>query len=376
MAKLLTLLGFLFLFYCLLPVGAATAKWQPTIKVAILKGSPRISLNGTNLTFKNNRGRVLYTHTSGKEVVILSRDKNIILNKKSFGSYLSAASRDGYIKINQRLYQGGVEVFGLPGNKLLIINTVGLEDYIKGLINSEISSKWPIEAVKAQAVAARTYALYRRDNPKDSRYDLESTVMDQVYGGKELEDSRARMAVNATRGEIIYYNGIAIEALYHSCCGGHTTSALAVWGRDKPYLKGGKCDYDTDCQHYFWQFSIPKEELGIILKKNGHMESYLKSITIMDRDISGRILRLRLNTTRGGKAISGKEFRESVGYDKIRSTNFEIYPDDKNYNFLGSGNGHGVGMCQWGTRGLAEKGHTYKEILRHYYSGTRVVKKY
>jgi stage II sporulation protein D len=269
--------------------------------------------------------------------------------------------------INGRSYRSQVRV--LPGSNrdLWVINVLPLEEYLVGLINFEISSQWPMEAVKAQVIAARTYAFYQRSNRAGETYDVDSGVTDQVYGGTGKEDARSRRAVEETRGEMLLYQGNPIFAVYSSCCGGRTEDGENMWAGTFPYLRNAECAYCLDSPHFLWNYSIDGDRLASALGGGAASEARISGLDIDERSPSRRVLRLFIQTERSRRLISGKDFRRLLGYDQLRSTNFILTAKDGGFLFSGLGWGHGVGLCQWGARGMAEAGADYRTILRSYY---------
>jgi stage II sporulation protein D len=280
-----------------------------------------------------------------------------------------------YIKVNGRKYRGSIEISPLDKG-LLVVNELPLEDYLVGLINCEISSQWPMEAVKAQAVVARTYAVYQKEARKNSVYDLESTVIDQVYNGCEIEDSRAKRGVMETAGEVLTYNDGVIQAFYHSNCGGHTESAENVWGFPLPYLQGVDCSYCLAAHSAKWEQTLPLYRIESLLRNSGLQISGLSDIRTGRRNKSGRLVELFLDCVNGVQTISAVNFRKAVGYTLIKSTNFEVRITGGDAIFNGNGYGHGVGLCQWGAKHRAAEGFDYREILVYYYPGVRLKKQY
>jgi stage II sporulation protein D len=246
-----------------------------------------------------------------------------------------------------------------------------LEEYLVGLINFEISSQWPLEALKAQVVAARTYAFYQRNNRSAELFDVDSGVNDQVYGGVGREDSRSRRAVQETRGELILYRGSPIFAVYSSCCGGKTEEGENMWTGNFPYLRTVDCNYCLDSPHFLWNYSIDGEGLSVALQDTG---SRVLGMEIDERSRSGRVLKITVQTERERRQVSGKDFRRLLGYDLLRSTNFVVTQKEGAYQFSGLGWGHGVGLCQWGAKGMAEAGMDYPSILKYYYQDVKIGK--
>ncbi len=340
---------------------------EPTVDVAILQGKDRVRISGKALLFETG-GRAY--RPDRNEVVAEMTPHGFNIDRYRFGTAELLVSGED-LRLEGRPYGGRLKLIR-EGDKITLVNSIGLEMYLMGVINHEISSKWPIESVKAQAVAARTYAYRKIKSQKSGPYHLVATVMDQVYGGRALEDDRARLAVNETRGEVLHYGGEVANALFHSSCGGHTEWAANVWGDDYPYLRGVKDDYCTDAPNYYWTHIASYANIFDPLKKAGYPLSEERHISILERNRSGRVEKIRI----AGVVIPGVKFREFVGYDKVKSTLFSVESDGDEIRISGSGAGHGAGLCQWGGRGMAEKGHLYRDILKHYYRGTTVRKIY
>jgi len=257
-----------------------------------------------------------------------------------------------------------------------------METYLVGIINHEISSRWPQDAVKAQAVVSRTYAMYQikeaqRRNDPDSPYDIEGSVLGQVYKGTGAEDAPALEAVQATAGEVITHNGELALTVFHSNAGGRTEASRDVWRRDYQYLTSVASPYDADSPGYAWEFAAPAVELGRLLSAAGYAMGEPASIRIKEQTRSGRVKRLDIKDASGRSVeLSGEELRKAVGYSAVRSTIFKVERSGKVFLFKGVGSGHGVGLSQWGAKGMAEKGYSYREILRHYYPGTSIERAY
>jgi len=234
--------------------------------------------------------------------------------------------------------------------------------------------------MKAQAVVARTYALYQKSNNSNNPYHLTTSVLHQLYRGIEHATGKTRQAVKETRGEVLTYNGAPIMAVYHSCCGGRTEDAENVWSTDKdrPYLKGVFCGACTGYDKYFWKLTVPRGTFYQRIIQAGYAgDAGVESLGINRRSSTNRVLEITIQGRSGGKAIPCNEFRSLFGFSEMRSTNFIIRETEDGYlNFLGIGNGHGVGMCQWGARFRALRKETYQDILRHYYPGTKLERWY
>jgi len=348
--------------------GSDAALPADTIRIAIVKNAPGITVDGDGLLALRENGAAVALKTPA--AVKAGRD-DVVMDGVSYRRLVfSAASA---VSINGKPYRGIAEI-SFNDKGLLAVNELPLEDYLVGLINCEISSAWPIEAIKAQAVIARTYAVNRRETRRNGLYHLESSVIDQVYNGCEIEDSRARRGVSETAGEVLTYNGAVIQAFYHSNCGGKTEAAENVWGTSIPYLKGVDCQYCQLSPSSAWDQKLTLKEIEERLKAAGFKATGLTDIRAGIRNNRNRLKNVIAVTQRGEVAVPGDQFRKAVGYGIIKSTNFTVRVVNGDVFFSGLGNGHGVGLCQWGAKQRALEGFSYAEILSYYYPGTELKK--
>lgn len=339
-----------------------------TIRVALVKGSEAVSIEGNGILLTDGEG--LPMRLSPPLQIRRTKDGLQVNNIKVKSLRITAPA---FLIMNGKGYRGVLEVY--PAEKgLLVVDELPLEEYLVGLINCEISSQWPIEAVKAQAVIARSYAVYQKAARKGALYHLESSVMDQVYEGCDIEDSRAVRGVKETAGEVLTFGGAIIQAFYHSSCGGHTESAENVWGGTLPYLQGVDCKYCLTAPSVKWEQTIPLKKIETLLKNNGYQVSGIKEIRPGKRNRSGRFQEVIANHGKGRLVVSAVNFRKAIGYSTIKSTNFEIANHADEVTFSGFGYGHGVGLCQWGAKQRAGDGFDYQEILSYYYPGTSLEK--
>ncbi|HBN09706.1 MAG TPA: sporulation protein [Cyanobacteria bacterium UBA8530] len=242
-----------------------------------------------------------------------------------------------------------------PG--LLVINRLPIDEYLYGVVPSEMPASWPIESLKAQAIAARTYAIANLGLFARQGFDLRPTIDNQVYGGAQNERIPSNQAVDSTRGEVVTYNGRVIRAYYHSCAGGYTESSETVWGKAIPYLQAVP-DFDQEAPRYLWQKTFSKEALSSLLGMGS-----VREILPLQRGYSGRISHLKVVGSTE-KTMTGEQFRKATG---LFSTLFNVQSDLNAFTFSGRGFGHGLGLSQWGAKALGEKGYLYPQILRHYY---------
>ncbi|MFT0812461.1 SpoIID/LytB domain-containing protein [Synechococcus sp. OH20] len=293
--------------------------------------------------------------------------------------YLQPTTPDGLVFIDQNWYRGWVEL--IPGESgVIAINQVGLEDYVSSVVGSEMGHRFPMEALKAQAVASRTYALYHRSRRSQQPFDLGNGVDWQVYKGVAAESNRTQAAARETAGQVLIHQGQLINAVFHSSGGGHTDDAGNVWLESRPYLQGVP-DFDHHSPVFSWTATIPAQQLQQLAGGIGA----IRSIEILRSSPWGRAITLRLVGSQGSKDVSGSEFRRALG---LRSTMIAISPRGETattasltpiaaaspafFEIQGRGYGHGVGMSQWGAAALASQNYSYQQILSHYYRNTRL----
>ncbi|HYM37346.1 MAG TPA: SpoIID/LytB domain-containing protein [Nitrospiraceae bacterium] len=267
---------------------------------------------------------------------------------------------------------GGSLKILVRGNGLLLVNDVDLEEYIKGVVPAEMSPGWHPEALKAQAVVARTYALYQRMLNKSREYDLAATVQDQVYQGRHGVDQRVQEAVESTRGIAVAYQSAPIYAAFSSTAAGPTEDAMNVWSKDLPYLKGVDCPFDVNAPRYQWRAVLKMQDLEATFRRQGVDVGAIASLTPFAYSKAGRVTKLRILHSRGELILRGEDFRRLIGYSVIPSTQFDVESMGWEIAFSGRGAGHAVGLCQWGAKEMAEHGYPYTTILAYYFPGTEL----
>jgi stage II sporulation protein D len=251
----------------------------------------------------------------------------------------------------------------LQKGRLLLVNVLPLEDYVMAVLGGEMPTSFPLEAQKAQAVAARTYALNKKLDTLDEPFHLGSSVLAQVYGGLERENARTREATQSTKGQVLTFDLEPIEAYFHSSCGGQTESGLQALGRDLPYLQSVSCPCGKHPATQ-WSTTLSAQELEEVLGREARGE-----VKVLGKTSTGRVRRLSV----GSRVLDGVEFRQRFGYERVRSLLFEVSSDGKGgVRLVGRGFGHGAGLCQWGAKLMADGGKGYREILLHYYPGTEL----
>ncbi|MBI5207920.1 MAG: SpoIID/LytB domain-containing protein, partial [Candidatus Firestonebacteria bacterium] len=275
--------------------------------------------------------------------------------------------KDALLSFQDRKFRGNF-IVDIDGNYILLINHCDLEKYLYGVIRNEVSPDWPNEAIKAQIIAARTYALFKKNYNKNNKYYLEATTHFQIYRGYEKEDSTINNLIDSTRGIILIYNNKPIEAIYHSSCGGFTENAQDVWGKELEYLKGVYTDYCRSSKAFNWNKFISYEKISRMLSNKIKMSSSVNYVKIGKTSNSRRVLTLIFSTSNGKTyEIPGKDFRLWFGNKDIPSTLFTIRNEKTGIFLEGRGFGHGVGLCQMCAKEMAKRGSKYSEILHYFY---------
>jgi len=343
----------------------AVFRGQGEIRLSIKKPFKMVALNTFEVLAEGRRIR-------GARV--LPAEYGLKINGKEFMIYgvKIIPSRDGTITINKRRFRGNVDIIREKDQTLLVVNHIDVEDYLKGVLYHEVSHWWPRAVLRAQAIAARTFALYQAGVNKERDYDLTSDIYSQVYGGATSEKYQTTRAVNHTQGKIMTYSGEILPAFYHATCAGRTEDASVLWKVNLPPLDGVSCGFCGKSPHYNWKHDMRLSELQEVLRKNGFKVGRITSVIVKNRNVSGRALNLVIESTEGNISISAKDFRNMLGPNLLRSNKFDVKVAAGRAHFEGQGWGHGVGMCQWGAYFMSRQRYTAEEILQHYYPGTQI----
>ena len=282
---------------------------------------------------------------------------------------------DARIKVSGQDYYGTIRLIN-AGGKLAVVNIVDADQYVMGVVGGEMPTSWSVEALKAQAVAARTYALYFQQLRRQREWHVMNTTADQVYRGGRMP-ARVRRAIRETQGQVLMHRGGIFPAFYHSTCGGWTEPPGPALGRPQfDYLQGVPCDYCKPSRFFAWQAQITPARLAQKLKAEKiSVGGPITSVVLVQSDET-RPRTVRVTWRGGEKTVSMSAFRRAVGRKKMRNGRFVCAFHEGNFVFQGRGFGHGAGMCQYGARGMAQKGCTYDQILAHYYRNTVLRKAY
>ena len=269
-----------------------------------------------------------------------------------------------------RTYRGSFSA--LPDGS--IVNLVPLEAYLYSVVPREMPRSWPAAALQAQAILARTYVLGRSSPLRE--YDLVPSESDQVYTGIDAEHAQTSDAVDATRGTVLRYGGGFASISYSSCCGGHTESNADAWGgKPLPYCKGVPCTYCSQSPWYSWSKTIEMAQLERALQAQLSAAGPIAGVQLQQPDESGRPRTWTFVGSDGTIEVNAKDVRRTLGSRVlpsllVRSVAIEAAADGGSMTVEGGGLGHGVGLCQWGARGMALAGAQSRAILAYYFPGT------
>lgn len=412
---------------------------EPSIGVGLWTKQANISISSdADFVLKDaDSQKILQRYKAGVKVFVSEKNKKLTINGKEIKSLHffvepEKSSDAVSLELNRKSYRGALEVIYRSGVGITVVNRLPLEAYLYSIVPGEMPASWHMEAVKAQAVAARSFALNSAGKHKTEGFNVCATTHCQVYNGKKAELERSTKAVDDTRGLILTYDNQPITAVFHSSSGGYTENSEDVWGSYCPYLRSVK-DYDEGMPNYTWEKKMKPQEMQEKLETYGYSLGKLQAIELsvllkegknaVDRTARGRVKTMRFIGDKGNIAVDGNKVRSMFG---LNSTLFDltlIVPADKKIEvpigmyykkdidvklppfqekglmtdkaeirrihwrndeeivIKGYGWGHGLGMSQWGAKVMAskapEKQDTYfKEILQHYYQNTAFKKVY
>jgi len=365
----LTSIGRMVMVLCLV-LAASSRGASTTIRVGILREQERVVIMsdraievhaGPSLRLTLDPGAYeVAPGPSGLEITGVGRVDAPVRFLPTAGAKLHVAIRP---------YRGVLEMRRTPTGRITVINELDLEEYLYGVLKMEVDPRWPADALKAQAVAARTLALYSVNRFNAEGYDVRATTDSQVYGGVIAEDPRTTGAVDATRGQVLTYDGRPIFAAYHSDSGGYTEASELVWGGRYAYLRAVADPYTPAPP---WTLRLDLAAFEERLRRAGRALPGVTTVEVADVSPSGRAAAVRITSALGASTLRGTELRTILGAEALKSTLFTVRmlrDEQPSIEFTGRGSGHGVGMSQWGARGQALVGRSYVDILRYYYTG-------
>ncbi|MDX2098600.1 MAG: SpoIID/LytB domain-containing protein [Leptolyngbyaceae cyanobacterium bins.59] len=355
------------------------ARAQVELRVAITQETPKVEVgSSTPAVVRDRAGRVLGQLPPSSAVDAQGKAGSVTLLNRWRGQQLWVEPQaGGLVWIGDRWYRGRVLLMA-DRKGMTAVNYVDLEQYLSSVLGGEMNGNWPQEALKAQAVAARSYALYQRQRSLRNPFDVGTTTTWQVYKGVEKESVGTQSAVAATTGQVLTHQGKIIEAVFHSSSGGATENSENVWTRPVPYLQGVP-DFDQGTPNFEWVRTFTAEEMRRRIPGVGNVISLIPQ----RRGVSGRIVTMKVVGDAGSRVLSGSTLRNALD---LKSTLFTITPQfslasnkgtqttPSTFQVTGRGFGHGLGMSQWGAYNMALQGMSYQQIVRHYYRGATLSK--
>ena len=386
--------------------GPATG--EPSVQIGLLVGAGSVSLGGdATLTITQPDGaRVLdipagevWRATAVNGGIALATGAGVAAGTVAEGRVVPADST-APVRVNGRPYRGTLALLR-DRTGITVVNQVGLEAYLLGVISGEMGRRDPgeQEALRAQAVVSRTYAMRNLGRWRGDGFDLQPTVADQVYGGILAETPEAREAVDATKGQILTWGGQPIDAFFFSTCGGRTADGTEVFrGADRPYLRsvpdldGNGVAYCSISPRFRWHEEWTGDALLAVLRRSlpaalavpASRVDVVREVRVVARTASGRVGQLTIALGSGDVQVDGplvrQVLRPSTG-EILRSNTFDLSASRSGRRITrlvaeGTGNGHGVGFCQWGAVGRAHAGQDYRRIVAAYYPGTDLQRLY
>lgn len=277
-----------------------------------------------------------------------------------------------YFEMNGVAYRGAANVID-TGRSLLVVNSVDIESYLYGVVPGEMPVSWDREALKAQAVVARTYALYEIVASRNSgrAFDVYGDTRSQVYKGLTVENKFTTLAVDDTLGEVIKYRGAIIKSYFHACTGGATESCENVFGERRDYLVSRSSPYGMNDDQYKWQFDMTLGDFRALL--GDRVKTNVVAVNVLTRTDSKRIATLEILDAASNRVVmAGTELRTLIGTTKMKSTRANILVKNGVLYIFGMGYGHGVGMGQYDAEVMALKGITYDKIIAFFYRGVNL----
>ena len=394
-------------------VRESGASGEPVIRVLLGHRSQSFTIiSSMPMVVLDNGGHQVQTIKENQTVTVSSGGGSVHINGHSIDKSITVQNTQGRygseLQTLGKTYRGAVTVHANASGSMSVINVLGLEQYVQGVVPEEVVPSWPTAALEAQAVAARTYALHSMKSKQNSIYDIGTTTADQVYGGKSSEFASTNAAVKRTHGMIITYQGQPVNALFHSDGGGYTEDSVNLWGNDLPYLKG-VVDYSNHEGTTVWNVITSRQSIEQKLAAASKSVGYLQKIElsplvdrpmkVQDRGVSGRVKTMKFVGEKGSVSLTGEQVQ---GIFSLKSTLFDFYVGqtppsqiqgssikanhifskaNQTVTIHGYGWGHGLGLSQWGAAEMASRKEAsqpdyYKVILQHYYQGTALTKLY
>lgn len=349
---------------------AFTSTKEEIVRVLLMTGIGEVHIDSPSpFEVRDGDGKDILGKVQTAVIRISGGCINLNGNNLSHDRLVLIPSEGDMLRVGGSQYRGKLKIQKSSMGNMDVINILEVEAYLYGVVPKEMSPQWPLEALKAQAIAARTYALYQNEKNKDREYDMVATTTSQVYGGKGAESERSNKAVNETKGMVLLSEGRLALTYFHANSGGMTEDAKNVWTVDVPYLKAVRDDYSLKAPNCSWKLSVNVEKMRKSLNIKGFEIGRIERLIPLEVSPSGRLMRVKI--FHGGREtiLTGNDFRIKIDPTQVKSTLLTMINTGDEIRLEGKGYGHGVGMSQWGAYIMAREGHLYGDILKHYYGG-------
>jgi stage II sporulation protein D len=355
-----------FLLLSLLLFVASLSNAQQMVNVRVLlgevPGSLSVAMSGGHNIYIDGVKRSVTN--LGMTWPVQAINSQLYIDGQVVGRSLTLEPTDGNLMTWDNTYYRGALRLTASGNNFRIINVVDLESYLRGVVAAEMPGSWPLEALKAQAVAARTYVLYSMQPTED--YDICATTDCQKYSGIAKEHPSSDQAVAETSGQVLTYGGAFAKTYFHSDSGGVIASSKEVWGGTADYLVAHN-DVAYDTPHRNWDKTLEPSTVANVISGYGKNVGTVSAMRIISYTASGRVWELEVTGSAGSVTLSGTSLTKMLRDMGLKSTRFSM---TGSLSMRGSGFGHGVGMSQYGAKFLSGQGYVYSQILGFYYPGT------
>ncbi len=344
--------------------GATVAAASGTIRVALVESAQTADLQGSDIEL---RSLPETDHRAWRATVVRAvwTGSAIDIDGRKAPGFRLRSSRP--IRMNGREYGAPIDLVRY-GTGFAVVNEIPLEEYLVGVLRGEASETWPPEALRAQAIVARTYGAYHRRLGAGRPFHIIASTANQIFAGRVPSGSPLWGAVQETTGQVLKLDGELFPAFYHTESGGHTEDPRLVFAaRNMPALRPVVCPFSVGSPHFYWNLELSLNELNEAVRRHGVDVGRITAVAVSERTASQRAVAVTLKGTRGAVRVRGHDFRRMLGYDTLKSTLFTVVTDGPTVRFAGRGYGHGVGLCQAGARGMAEQGYSARQILTFYY---------
>lgn len=354
------------------------ASYSYSIRIGIQKRITNATIGAYDqaVLFDGNTQKAVIKIKQLQKYIVYSVNNKVYIKNGANGEFINTGSnsiivtpvaQDSFVYAKGRWYRGNLKLIA-KGNSITVVNVLELEEYLKGVVPSEMPASWNNEALKAQAIVARSYAYANLNKRGSEGFDLLDTPHDQAYNGMKSETQNSSLAVVDTKDQVLVSNNKIVSAYYHSSSGGITEDQ--AWNSKIAYVKCVR-DFDYESPSYSWNKTFNLTTVSQRLSSVGYSVGKISDILPVERSESGRVKKLKIVGSEGTKIIN---FEKLNSIFKLPSSLFNINVLGNSINIAGKGNGHGVGMSQWGAKTLADNGFTVYQILSYYYNNIEIRK--